>query len=155
MEGFRVCVQVPLVCFIFLSLFFFRNLKRERKEKQSKVFVLCCVCVWHRNGVVVLLMLSAKKYSIFNNELGLVLIKRERTVCGRHVSQSAFNQGRACEGNGRSESWLGSANFFFHVLYYNLSNLISAGMFFWGFVSWLQRIFSIIVNKIWMCLSKH
>lgn len=81
MEGFRVCVQVPLVCFFFLSLFFFffRNLKRERNEKKSKakqsvcfVLLCLCLCLCDRNGVVVLLMLNAKKYSIFNNELGLV-----------------------------------------------------------------------------------
>lgn len=68
-----------LLFFSFPIFFFFRNLKRERNEKKSKakqsvcfVLLCLCLCLCDRNGVVVLLMLNAKKYSIFNNELGLV-----------------------------------------------------------------------------------
>lgn len=35
---------------------------------------------------------------------GCVLVKRKIRGRGRHVSLTAFNQGRACESNGRSES---------------------------------------------------
>lgn len=71
-----MCTSTTRLLFFSFPIFsFFRNLKRERNEKKSKAkqsvcFVLLCLC--DRNGVVVLLMLNAKKYSIFNNELGLV-----------------------------------------------------------------------------------
>lgn len=73
-----MCTSTTRLLFFSFPIFsFFRNLKRERNEKKSKAkqsvcFVLLCLCLCDRNGVVVLLMLNAKKYSIFNNELGLV-----------------------------------------------------------------------------------